>query len=487
MKLSVLLDGITYEVIDNNIAEYECAYCTADSREVKKETVFFAIKGIKHDGKEFIHEAYEKGACIIVCERHNMPSEVPVPVIGVDDVRKAYAIACANYFHNPSRDVHVIGITGTNGKTTTAYLLQHIMNTTHPCGLISTIEDNTLRNRYQATSTTPDPFRINQLLAEMRDYGVSYCAMEVSSHALDQDRVYGLEFDGVIFTNISHDHLDYHETIEEYYKAKSKLFTEYSDRKLCIVNGDCEYGQRLCKETEGRIVTFGEGGNLDYVICNTEATIDGISFEVRVNSQPVPIKSSLIGSFNAHNILAAFLYAYHEGVSIPHILEAISTFKPVSGRMERITKEEPFTVYVDYAHTPDAMEKVLGAIRGLCGARLIVLFGCGGERDRAKRLPMGRIATTYADHVIITNDNPRNEDEESILREIEEGFIEKEGLITDKIPDRSRAIMHAIEVARENDIVLILGKGHEDYIDRKGFRMFFSDQKEVEKYLSKKD
>ncbi|MFH1383512.1 MAG: UDP-N-acetylmuramoyl-L-alanyl-D-glutamate--2,6-diaminopimelate ligase [Candidatus Omnitrophota bacterium] len=525
MKLSELLRDRTFETLQTIDTTIDITDISTNSKQIKKGNLFIAVKGEQADGHTYIDEAIERGAAAIVIEDRGILSLYSdrIPVIIVENTRRFYARLLSIWFLHPSRNIKVIGITGTNGKTTVSFLLQHILNNSQSCGLLSTVLYDTGNRQCVAQQTTPDAAIINQLLAEMHNNDLAYCAMEVSSHALSQHRVYGIDFHAAIFTNLTQDHLDYHHGMEEYFLSKTVLFSPLEKdisandnknkttdksvgistiqsihnnsltgfhkdipRRLSIINIDDAYGQRLCSLAKGRVVTYGVSSKADFTATDIDTHLSGVQFAIQVKDQVFPVKSRLIGIHNVYNILAAFSYAYEEGISPQNIIQAIESFSGVCGRMEALCCGQPFHVFVDYAHTPDAFQVILSSIKKLSQGKVIAVFGCGGNRDQEKRPLMGEIASRFADYVVLTNDNPRFEDEEKIIYDIEKGFaIKRPSFSYDIIPDRKDAIEKALLTAQPDDIVLILGKGHEDSIMKQGKKHSFSDQKVAEETLQR--
>ncbi|HIP43028.1 MAG TPA: UDP-N-acetylmuramoyl-L-alanyl-D-glutamate--2,6-diaminopimelate ligase [Aquifex aeolicus] len=447
---------------------------TANSKEVKEGYIFFAIKGKKADGHEFIREAEEKGAYAVVVER---PVSSKVPVIVVENTRKALGKAAHLFFGNPSEKLKVIGVTGTNGKTTTTHIIENILNASgEKTGLIGTIYYRIGKEILGEGYTTPDAVTWHKTLKEILQKGANHVVAEVSSHALDQYRIYPTRFEAVIFTNLTQDHLDYHKTMEDYYRAKKKLFTEYiSDIK--IINADDHYGERLIREVEGEILTYGRKGEVK--IEDFETSFKGSRIKLRFKNREYMFESNLIGEFQAYNLCGAIAYALWKGVSPSKIQEALRSIS-VKGRFE-VVYSDSFTVIVDYAHTPDAIENVLKTARKLTKGKLITLFGAGGNRDRDKRPLMGKAAERWSDLIILTSDNPRYEDPEEIINDILKGVSRKDIVIVQ--PDREKAIELALKTASDGDLVAILGKGHETYQEIKGVKYPFSDVEVVKKFV----
>jgi UDP-N-acetylmuramoyl-L-alanyl-D-glutamate--2,6-diaminopimelate ligase len=436
------------------------------SRRVEEGSLFVAIPGTKQDGHHFIEEVIARGARAVIVEQ--MPSRPPdIPLVVVKDARKALAQVSAEFFSHPSRELRLVGITGTNGKTTTSYLIESIIKAAgNEVGVIGTINYRMKGKEQPAPTTTPQSYDLQQLLREMVTAGVGYVVMEVSSHALDQDRVRACHFDVGIFTNISPEHLDYHEDMERYFAAKKRLFHEFLPESekdpWAILNLDDPLLRDLEKElAPGRQMTYG----LDQGAVTApkrEISLQGIQATLATPAGFMEIETALIGEYNLYNIMAAAAVGIALGIPPEAITRGIKDLAQVPGRMERVNAGRPW-VLVDYAHKPEALEKSIREVKRLATGRVIVVFGCGGDRDRSKRAPMGRIATAGSDLAIITSDNPRTEEPLKIIEEIEQGAREVSPDRYLVIPDRREAIKQAIVLAGEEDCVLITGKGHEQY------------------------
>ena len=448
------------------------------SAKVEPGYLFVAIPGESSDGHEYIEKALRQGAAAVICEkdiRINSPSAVAV----VSDSRLALANAAARFYGHPSRKVNVVGITGTNGKTTTTYLLESIFREAgYTPGVIGTINYRYGGKSISAGTTTPQSLDLQKLMQEMVESGVTHIFMEVSSHALTQKRVDGVAFAMVVFTNLTHDHLDYHQTMDEYFNAKSRLFDLISDhrsnRSVSIINGDDEYGVRLDNRCRQTCISYGTGANSHYRVSEIESTLDGLKALITGPDISCRIESQLVGTVNIYNILAAASVAFESGLDAQTVKRGVKALRCVPGRLFPIKGKEGITAFIDYAHTPDALSKALGSIKALAPKRLITVFGCGGDRDRAKRPLMGRIAGEAGDIAVVTSDNPRGEDPLDIIRAIEAGLRDsgmlpltpgrdaaKKGYYS--IPDRAEAIRFASAIAKPGDVILIAGKGHENY------------------------
>ncbi len=450
-----------------------------DSRRVEPGDLFVALKGTKTDGHRFIPQALEKGAVAVVCEQcENIDT---VPAVEVKNAHIALARIAANFFDNPSNDLQLVGVTGTNGKTTIATTLYRLFEALgHKAGLISTIRYLAHNIEIPATHTTPDAITINRLLRKMADNGCRYAFMEVSSHALDQHRTDFLEFKGAVFTNITHDHLDYHGSFRNYLYTKKKLFDNLDAGAFALVNADDKNAKIMVQNTKARIYTYSLKNFADFKarilekhFNGTLALIDGT--EIWLN---------LIGEFNVLNMLAVYAVARLLGVEKTDALTALSKMKPVDGRFEILSAGD-ITAIVDYAHTPDALEKILNELRSIrqAGERIITVVGAGGNRDKEKRPKMGNIAASLSDLVIFTSDNPRDEDPGEIIRQMEQGVStdRKQSVLVN--PDRREAIRTALTMARPGDIVLVAGKGHETYQEIKGVKYHFDDREIIREFL----
>ena len=447
---------------------------TCNSKEVKEGYVFFAIRGTKFDGHSFVKEAEKKGAYAVVVEK---PVSSKIPVIIVEDTKKALGKAAHEFYGKPSEKLNVIGITGTNGKTTTTHLIEKILlEAGESTGLIGTIYYRLGEKILGKGRTTPDQITWHRTLKEFYDLGAKNVVAEVSSHALDQSRVYPTSFEAVVFTNLSQDHLDYHKTMEEYFTSKARLFREYRS-KVKIINSDDPYGKRLLKSVEGDVITYGRNGDLK--ILDFQTDFEGSILRISFKGKEYEFRTNLIGDFQAYNLSAAVAYALWRGIE-PGIIQKALKCVNVPGRFE-VVYSDKFTVIIDYAHTPDAVENVLKTARKLTKGRLISVFGAGGNRDREKRPLMGKAAEKYSDLIILTSDNPRDENPEEIIKDILKGIENKDKVITEV--DRKKAIRKAVELASEGDIIAILGKGHEDYQEIKGVKYPFSDAQVVKEIL----
>ncbi len=436
-----------------------------DSRKVKSGGLFVAIPGEKHNGETFIKEALNKGAVAIIMQSSSLASlqmdQKNITVLGVDSSRASLAKISANYFGRPSEELNLTGITGTNGKTTLTYILESLSKADgKQAGVIGTIDCHFGETRIPSSMTTPESLDLNQRLRQMVDAGISDCFLEVSSHALTQKRVYDMSFEAGIFTNLSRDHLDFHKNMEEYKNAKAKLFRE-NTIKTPIVNIDDPAGSELAEELNKNVCTTGIKCSADFSAENIVLNATGSRFTLKTPKGSIEVQTNLLGQHNIYNLISAAAWASVRGMSLETIQNAFQEIPEVPGRFESINCGQNFSVLVDYAHTEDALSKSISAAKTFTKGNVIVVFGCGGDRDKGKREGMGRIALEKADLAIITSDNPRTEDPDQIISDICKGIPDKASYST--ITSRREAIGYAIKQAKENDLILIAGKGHEDY------------------------
>jgi len=485
MKLKKLLKG-TGAKIDPLFSEADVKSIATDSRSVKKGSLFIAIKGFEFDGHDFAEEAFKKGAKAAILNKSEKVLLKMKSIIRVNDTRKALSVCARNFYRSPSERLCVAGITGTNGKTTVSHLVESVLMASGlPTGIIGTIEYRTGKFRLAAGRTTPSADSVNAMLNTMLGNGLKAAVMEVSSHALDQKRVDDILFDVAVFTNLTHEHLDYHKSLEAYFKSKAKIFSNLKKEGVAIINDDEKYAPRLKKLVRKRKITYGLRSGADVGCVIKKMGPDGSSFIVRVHKKDsFLVNTKLVGLHNISNILAAWAVGIALRIE-PRIIKAgIEKLSNVKGRLEPVEMGQDFKVFVDYAHTPNALENVLGFLNGIKKRKIITLFGCGGNRDRKKRPLMGRIAQKFSDFVIITNDNPRAESPGKIACEIERGMRKASGWYK-IIPDRKRAIEKALEKAKKDDIVLLAGKGHEEVqlVGKK--EIPFSDKKVAERFLAR--
>ena len=454
-----------------------------DSRTIKTGDAFVAVRGTIVNGHDYIDKAIAQGAVAIVCE--SLPDNLikDVTYIQVEDSNKALAIMASNFYGLPSENLRLVGVTGTNGKTTVASLLYQLFKKAgYKVGLLSTVKIMVDDHEFKATHTTPDSITINRYLNEMNNAGVEFCFMEVSSHGVHQKRTEGLHFEGGVFTNLSHDHLDYHNTFAEYRDVKKQFFDGLSPKAFALVNVDDKNGLFMLQNTKARKFTYALKGYADYKAQILENQLGGLLLKLNDSE----LWTRLIGNFNAYNVLAIYATAELLGLEKVEILRLISELETVSGRFQYLISDEKITAIVDYAHTPDALKNVLETINSIRtkNEELITVVGCGGDRDKAKRPKMGNIASTLSTKVIFTSDNPRSEIPESIIEDIEKGVEAQHFKKVVSITDRRQAIKTACQMAQPNDIILIAGKGHETYQEIKGERFDFDDFKIVKEFLN---
>ncbi|MFJ5761733.1 UDP-N-acetylmuramoyl-L-alanyl-D-glutamate--2,6-diaminopimelate ligase [Neobacillus sp. NPDC093182] len=435
-----------------------------DNRKVQKGSLFICIKGYTVDGHDFAESAVKNGAAAVLAERA-LP--LSVPVIVVNDTTRAMAVLADAFYQHPTKKLHLIGITGTNGKTTTSHLIEKIFSDVNRCtGLIGTMYTKIGGQKFETKNTTPESLVLQKGFKQMLEKGVDTAIMEVSSHALHMGRVHGCDYDIAVFTNLTQDHLDYHKTMEDYRQAKSLLFSQLGNTfdankpKFAILNADDPASELYRKSTAAIVYTYGIDNNADFHARNIHMTSAGTSFEIVIKEKSYSIHIQLIGKFSVYNVLASIATAFVSGIPMEKIIESIESVKGVDGRFELVNAGQNFTVIVDYAHTPDSLENVLKTIQSFADKKIFVIVGCGGDRDKTKRPLMAEIACRYATDPIFTSDNPRSEDPLTILKDMEDGVLGK-SYIT--IPDRKEAIVTAVNHAAEGDVILIAGKGHETY------------------------
>lgn len=453
-----------------------------DSRQVKPGFLFVAVKGTQSDGHQYISKALSLGAVAVVCEV--LPDVVPdhVTIVTVKSSAQALGVIASNFFQTPSEKIKLTGVTGTNGKTTVATLLFKLFTSLgYKCGLISTVENLIVDQVIPSTHTTPDPIHLNELLKRMVESGCTHVFMEVSSHAIDQERIAGLKFVGAIFTNITHDHLDYHHTFENYIKAKKKYFDELGGDAFALVNADDRRGMVMLQNTKATKYSYGLKKAVDFKGKILTNSIEGL--ELDLAGKIVWFK--LIGDFNAYNLLAAYGAAVLLGEDSDQVLIKLSALKGAVGRFDLVLPGSKKIAIVDYAHTPDALKNVLETIAQFRSGneQVITVVGCGGNRDRTKRPLMASIACKLSDKVVLTSDNPRDEDPVAIIKEMQTGVTPTEVRKTLVIADREEAIKTACMMANEKDIILVAGKGHETYQEIKGVKYPFDDREVVERML----
>ena len=481
MLLSNIIKGVNYLKIAGDTA-IDISSVVFDSRKVEKGSLFVALKGSASDGHDYINNAIEAGATAILCQKsedidNSQTEDNRVTIIIVADSHEAFGAVSANMYDNPSQKLKLIGITGTNGKTTTVTLLYRLFTGLgYCCGLLSTIENYIGNRKVEATHTTPDPIAINSLLAQMAEIGCQYCFMEVSSHSIDQKRISGLLFEGGIFSNITHDHLDYHKTFKEYINVKKRFFDLLPKEAFALTNIDDTNGRIMVQNTSARIYTYSCFSPADFNCRIVETGLDGMLLKFG-NKE---VWTSFIGTHNAYNLLAVYTTAILLGANEQEVLINISSMTPVAGRLEYVKGGASITAVVDYAHTPDALKNVLKTLKECAhDTEIITVFGCGGNRDRSKRPEMAAISARYSNRVIVTSDNPRFEKPEEIIAEVMRGFDVTDKAKVISITNRREAIRTAIALAKPGSIILIAGKGHENYQDIEGVKHHFDDKEVI--------
>ncbi|RPF56083.1 UDP-N-acetylmuramoyl-L-alanyl-D-glutamate--2,6-diaminopimelate ligase [Aquisalibacillus elongatus] len=456
-----------------------------DSRKVEKDSLFVCIKGFQADGHEYVREAEKRGACAIIAEKEITSS---LPVIYVPSTQKALAILADYFYGSPSQELTIIGVTGTNGKTTTTYLLDAIFKTNgSQTAIIGTIDMKIGNESYKLTNTTPDSLFLHKHLRLMKRKGVETVIMEVSSHALHLGRVYGIQFDTVVFTNLTQDHLDYHLNMNDYAYAKSLLFSQlgndYKQNKIAVINLDDNYAEAMSRATPFPVMTYGLSDDCFVKAQHMKLKANQSTFKVLTPFDSFTVSSHLTGRFNVYNILAAISVAIHHKIPKETIIKALGQSKGIPGRVESVDLGQNFNVIVDYAHTPDSLENVLSTLSDLKQNRIITVVGCGGDRDRGKRPKMADVAVQYSDFTIFTSDNPRYEDPKDILKDMT-GHLSLDQYTV--LINRTEAIEKAIVCAAKDDIVLIAGKGHETYQEVRGKRHRFDDREIARTYIEKR-
>ncbi|MEO2074950.1 MAG: UDP-N-acetylmuramoyl-L-alanyl-D-glutamate--2,6-diaminopimelate ligase [Bacillus sp. (in: firmicutes)] len=463
MKLQELLKSL-HPIVPYKGENPEITSIENDNRKVQKGSLFICIKGYTVDGHDFAGSAVENGAVAVLAER---PLNIDVPVILVQDTMRAMAVVSDAYYSQPTKKLHLIGITGTNGKTTTSHLIEKIFaDAGKKTGLIGTMYTKIADQILETKNTTPESLTLQKTFHQMVEAKVDLAVMEVSSHALDMGRVHGCDYDVAVFTNLSQDHLDYHQTMEEYQRAKSLLFAQLGNTfdlnkpKFAVLNSDDPASDMYKRSTAAHVVTYGIDQQADIQAQNIQMTPKGTTFTLVMREHSYPVQMQLIGKFSVYNVLASIAAALVSGIGMEDIIRSIEEVQGVAGRFELVNAGQDFTVIVDYAHTPDSLENVLKTIQHFASKRVFVVVGCGGDRDRTKRPLMAQIACKWSTDPIFTSDNPRSEDPNAILTEMEAGV---EGESYQVIPDRKEAIFTAVNHAETGDVILIAGKGHETY------------------------
>ncbi len=476
-NLNNILSAIVFKYSGNeNLNTIVINGITSDSRKVKPGYIFIAVKGTLVDGHDYINTAIDSGATVIIAE-HEAEGLKNTPLILVDDASVALGKIAHAYFDNPSLHLKLIGITGTNGKTSVATLAYHLLRDLgFTVGLISTVENKIQDTIIPSTHTTPDPVQLNALLKQMVDAGCDYVFMEVSSHATHQNRIAGLHFTGAVFTNITHDHLDYHKTFDKYIAAKKMFFDGLDKTAFALVNADDKNSSVMVQNSKANKFTFSVKGAGDYTARIKENAITGLI----LNIDNTEFHSQLLGEFNAWNLLTVYAIGRLLAFDKNEVLEALSKQTPVEGRFDVIySLSENITGVIDYAHTPDAVEKLLSTVRSMLknSQQLLTVVGCGGDRDKTKRPLMAKVAATFSDRIILTSDNPRSEEAETIIHEMETGIKPEQQKKTLSITDRKEAIKTAVMLANSGDVICVTGKGHEKYQEIKGVKYPFDDKK----------
>jgi len=472
--IKILPDVITVE----GSVDVEIKSVVDDSRRVKEGSLFVAVIGEKFDGHDFISYVIKNGAKAVIGEK-SLHFNDDVTYVRVKDSRKALAICSAWFYGFPGEKLKLIGVTGTSGKTTTTYLIRSMLKEVGVrSGLIGTIANIINNSKHPASYTTPGALELNQLFSQMLKQNIEYVVMEVSSHSLKFHRVEGLQFEVGAFTNLTRDHLDFHKSFDDYFASKQKLFRQ---SKRAVINIDDKSGQRLLKVIDIPALTYGIENPADLMAQNIRQTTKGVSYDLVYNNMRYPVSYGVPGLFSVYNSLSAIATGISLDFPIDALINALRKVEGVPGRFELIKNNRDITVIVDYAHKPDGLQNVLLTMREFCKGRIITVFGCGGDRDRGKRPIMGRISTELSDFTIITSDNPRSEDPESIIQEIETGVVSKNYI---KIPDRKEAIKAALEMAEKGDAVLIAGKGHETYQIIGDKKIHFDDREIAREYLN---
>lgn len=478
MKLENIFDGIKYNLVKGDI-NLDINKIEYDSRNVAKDDLFICIEGFSTDGHKYINNAVKSGASVIVCTK--IPENLPnCTIIQVEDSRKILALIAANFYGHPVKKLKMIGVTGTNGKTTSTYMIKSILESAgYKVGIIGTIANYVGSKKILAHRTTPESLELHKLFKEMADSNIQYCIMEVSSHSLYLNRVYGIKFNEGIFTNLTQDHLDFHKTFENYYNAKLILF---KNSKNAIINMDDDYGKRVYDDLNCNKVTYGFKDSEDVEAKNIKMHSRGIDFQINYMKEAVSVSLNIPGRYNISNALGSAAACLLEGLTLKQIKTGLEALKAVPGRCEAVGTNFNlgFDIIVDYAHTPDGLVNILKTAREFTKGRLITVFGCGGDRDKTKRPIMGEIGSELSDIAIVTSDNPRTEEPMSIINEVVKG-INKDNYIT--LENRREAIKKAISIAKKDDVIVIAGKGHEDYQVLKEGTIHFDEREVVDEII----
>lgn len=485
LKITELLNSIEIWMPLKSFNDFEVSGISCHSKKVRSGDVFIAVKGASQDGSAYIQEAIDRGARAVILQggEPHQADRYAVPSIVVPSTREVLGKLAAEFYGKPSTRLKAVGITGTNGKTTISYLLESILQESgYKPGVVGTINYRYGAKVIPASNTTPGPLELQSLFSQMLSCGMEYVIMEVSSHALDQHRTDGIQFHSALLTNVSRDHLDYHKSYSAYIDSKARLFNQLDSQAFAVINNDDPFATRFKRDTPARVVTYGVEQPAEVRAQEIEFSLSKTEFLLKLKDAQVRIRSALLGIHNVYNVTAAAAWAYEAGVSVPAIISAVEKFSYIPGRLQRLDTDYkvPFYVFVDYAHTEDALRNSILALRRFSDKRLIVVFGCGGDRDRAKRPAMGRTATELADYAILTSDNPRSENPYEIIDEITRG-IQRDNYCL--VCDRAEAIKTALAIAQPQDIVLIAGKGHETYQILQDRVVPFDDREEIRKCL----
>ncbi len=494
MMLKQLLEGVDGKLLLGTLNK-DVKGISYNSNKIKKDYLFIAIKGEKNDGHSFVNSAVEMGANAVVLDRDPGYEISGVSVIKVKNTREALSEISANFYNNPTKDICLVGITGTNGKTTVTYIIEKIWNEeSKNVGVIGTVNYRIKNKVFNSNMTTPESLELMDILSSMKSEGVDNVVMEVSSHAIDQSRVSSCQFDAVVFTNLTQDHLDYHSSIEEYMNTKKNLFTgilkkSSKKKKYSVINIDDPYGAQIAEEATGELITYSiKNKNASVKAESYDISRNGISALINTPEGNFEVKSKLLGEHNLSNILAAIATTISLGTPLNLIKNGVNNAVSIPGRLEEVDNSLDIKTLIDYAHTPDALHNVVLTVKKITDNKVILLFGCGGDRDKLKRPLMGKIGGDLADTLIVTSDNPRTENPEDIIKDIEDGVltstIDKENYF--KITDRRKAIKFAINIASRGDTVLIAGKGHEDYQIVGNQTVYFDDKSEAAEALREK-
>jgi UDP-N-acetylmuramoyl-L-alanyl-D-glutamate--2,6-diaminopimelate ligase len=485
MRLSELLSGIYTKPLPAQFQDFEVRAISCDSREEQKDGLFVALAGSKFNGEDFIKDAIAKGAKVIVIPAkagiHSRGLSPSTCVLEVDDPKHFLHCIGLRFYDSPSKKINSIGVTGTNGKTTITYLIESIIHMAGKrCGVIGTVNHRIGNRIIPSQNTTPGFLDNQRYLAQLVDLQADYCVMEASSHALDQGRLEGIDFSAGIFTNLTQDHLDYHKDMENYFKSKSLLFKNLSSTAVSVINADDDYGKRLLSLTKSKVVTYAIDNPADILAQNITYHLSGSRFEIVFPKGRIKIQTRFIGKHNIYNILAAFAWGISQDLAPELIRQGIEHLTHVPGRLESVANNKGIFIFIDYAHTEDGLVNVLKSLRAVSPEKIILVFGCGGDRDRTKRPKMARAACELADYSIVTTDNSRSEDPQAIIDEVVTGFTKRN---YETCVDRREAIGRALRSAQKDQIVLIAGKGHEDYQVLKDQTIAFNEREIVKECL----